>query len=104
MEKKRAMKRSYVIGLVVAAGVAGVAFAGRRWIGVTLGLVPGTPSEPQQVQWPFDRAELRLLMDRVVEAQRAIIGQIERADDRRRAQAFLDYYLGRRAAVPADEA
>lgn len=98
------MRRGYLIGLVVAAGVAGAVFAGRRQLGAALGLASEAPTAPQEVQWPFDRTELRLLMDRVVEGQRALVDQIERPEDRARAQAFLDYYLRRRAAVPAGEA
>jgi hypothetical protein len=51
------------------------------------------------VQWPFDRAELRSLMDRVVAEQRERINSIEDVAGRGRAQAFLEYYERRRQAV-----
>ena len=51
------------------------------------------------VQWPFDRAELRALMDRVVAEQLERINAIEDVAGRGRAQAFLDYYERRRQAV-----
>ena len=87
------MKRNLLIGLGIVGGVAGALALGRR---LTAG---GGETAPGEVQWPFDRAELRTLMDRVVEDQRATVGRIEDAEERARAQAFLEYYEGRRAAV-----
>ena len=51
------------------------------------------------VQWPFDGAELRSLMDRVVAEQRERINSIDDVAGKRRAQAFLEYYERRRQAV-----
>ena len=93
------MKRGYVVGLAVAAGVTGAAVLGRDRIGSALGLGVGAAAEPQAQQWPFDAGELRGLMDRVLDRQRAIVAGGESPAQRERAEAFLKYYEGRRAAV-----
>lgn len=93
------MKRGYLVGLAVAAGVTGAAVLGRERIGSALGLGAGEAAEPQAQQWPFDGGELRGLMDRVVDNQRAIVAGAESPDQRERAEGFLKYYEGRRAAV-----
>ena len=93
------MKRGYLIGLAVAAGVTSVAILGRERIGSALRLGAGEAAELQAQQWPFDGGELRGLMDRVVADQRAIIAGAENPGQRERAATFLKYYEGRRAAA-----
>jgi len=93
------MKRGYVVGLAVAAGVTGAAVLGRDRIGSALGLGAGAAAAPQAQQWPFEGGELRGLMDRVVDNQRAIVAGAEGPGRRERAEAFLRYYQGRRAAA-----
>ena len=87
------MSRRMMVGiLAVAALVAGgvAVFQRRR---------SGRMGADGAVQWPFDRAELRSLMDRVVAEQRERINSIEDVAGRGRAQAFLEYYERRRQAV-----
>jgi hypothetical protein len=78
--------------LAVAALLAGGLAAAQRHRN-------GRQREGSAVQWPFDRAELRLLMDRVVAEQRERINSIEDVAGKGRAQAFLEYYERRRQAV-----
>jgi hypothetical protein len=93
------MNRRSVLGITVAAGAAGAAFAGRRPLAAALGRLAGVAVAPPPRQWPFDRAELRALMDRTIDEQRAIVEQAEREDERARAREFLAYYERRRAAA-----
>ena len=93
------MKRSYVIGLTVAGGAAGAAILGRRRIAGVLGRGSEAPAEPEAVQWPFEQNELRTLMGHIVDDQREIVAGLEDAEARARAQRFLEYYEGRRAAA-----
>lgn len=87
------MFRRMMLGvLAVAALVAGgLAVLQRRR--------SGRLGAQKAVQWPFDRAELRSLMDRVVAEQRERINSIEDVAGKGRAQAFLEYYERRRQAV-----
>jgi hypothetical protein len=85
-------RRMMLGGLAVAALVAGSREVFQR-------LRSGQMGAHETVQWPFDRAELRSLMDRVVAEQRERINSIEDVAGKNRAQAFLDYYERRRQAV-----
>ncbi|MDQ3547840.1 MAG: hypothetical protein M3439_03385 [Chloroflexota bacterium] len=87
------MIRRTIVSLVAIAGlVAAVwAFVQRRG--------SGRPGEHDAVQWPFEKDELRSLMNRVVIEQRERINAIEDASGRARAHSFLDYYERRRQAT-----
>ncbi len=93
------MRRGYVIGLLIAIGATGAAVLGRRRIAGALGRGAGSPAADGQVQWPFDQNELRTLMERVIDHQREIVAGAENPDARGRAEKFLEYYEGRRAAA-----
>ena len=86
------MIRRMMIGIVsLLALAAGVTMLKRRG-GSQFG-------EHDAVQWPFDQAELRALMDRVIAEQRDRVSAIDDMAGRDRAQAFLDYYERRRRAI-----
>jgi hypothetical protein len=92
------MTRGRLIGLVILAGaVIGLAL-GRRQLGTIVGRLTGKEAQPTERQWDFDQDELRGLMDRVLDEQRQRVSQLE-GPQRERAQAFLEYYERRRAAV-----
>lgn len=93
------MKRGYMVGLGIAAGAGAAAVLGRRQIAAALGLGAAGAKESQPQQWPFDGGELRTLMDRTLEEQRAIVAEAPDTDSRARAEAFARYYEGRRAAA-----
>jgi hypothetical protein len=83
---------------VLIAFLATLAFAGAAFAFVTR-RDSGKRQSDGPVQWPFDPAELRALMDRVIDEQRERIGRIEDPTGRRKARAFLTYYERRRAAA-----
>ena len=85
-----------VLGLALAAGIALIS---RRQTGWAFARLGRQPTRPGPRQWDLDRAELRALMDRVVAEQRRRVGELEAIPNRARAQAFLDYYERRRAAL-----
>lgn len=88
------MRRGLLIVLGTVTGLAGLLALG-WWL-----LRRGEESElPDEVQWPFDRTELRTLMDQVIADQREAIEKITDAAERVRAESFLKYYEDRRAAV-----
>ena len=93
------MKRNYVIGLGVVAGVAGAAVLGREQIAAVASRAAGRDDAPIEKQWAFDGGELRTLMDRVVTDQQAIAAAADTPAERERAAAFQKYYEGRRAAA-----
>ncbi|HEY8602272.1 MAG TPA: hypothetical protein VIL85_27855 [Thermomicrobiales bacterium] len=93
------MKRGYVIGLGVAAGVAGAAVLGREQLAAMASRAAGRDDAPIEKQWAFDSGELRTLMDRVVAEQQSIVAAAETPVERERAAAFQKYYEGRRAAA-----
>jgi len=82
-----------MIGLVVLLALVGGVWT---WLQRRNG---GKLHRLDDVQWPFDKAELRSLMDRVIAEQRDRVGAIEDIAGRNRAQAFLDYYERRRQAA-----
>jgi hypothetical protein len=93
------MKRKYLIGLGVTAGVAGVAALGREQIGAIAGRLSGQDTIVPQKQWDFDNGELRTLMDRTIADQQRIIADAPTPEERERAVAFGRYFEGRRAAI-----
>jgi hypothetical protein len=93
------MKRQYVIGLGVVAGVAGVAALGREQIGAAVARATGRGAAPIEKQWSFDGGELQTLMERVATEQRTIVANAETPAERERAAAFQRYYEGRLAAA-----
>ena len=92
------MTRGRLIGVILLAGAAIGLALGRRQIGALVGRITGKEELPTERQWDFDREELRGLMDRVLDEQRERVSQLE-GPQRERAQAFLEYYERRRAAV-----
>lgn len=93
------MKRKYLIGLGVAAGVAGAAALGREQLGAIAGRLGGQDAIVPQKQWDFDNGELRTLMDRTLTEQQRLIAEAPTPEERERAVAFGRYFAGRRAAV-----
>ncbi len=93
------MKRKYLVGLGVAAGVAGAAALGREQLGAIVGRLSGQDAIVPQKQWDFDNGELRTLMDRTLTEQQQIIADAPTPEERERAVAFGRYFAGRRAAV-----
>ncbi len=93
------MKRKYLIGLGVAAGVAGAAALGREQLGAIAGRLSGQDAIVPQKQWDFDNGELRTLMDRTLTEQQQLIAAAPTPEERERAVAFGRYFAGRRAAV-----
>jgi hypothetical protein len=93
------MNRKYVIGLGVAAGVAGAAVLGREQLAAVASRATGRDDAPIKKQWDFDGGELQTLMDRVVTEQQSIVAAAETPAERERAAAFQKYYEGRRAAA-----
>jgi hypothetical protein len=92
------MKRRLIIALGLALA-AGILLISRRQTGRALARLGRQPARMGPRQWDLDRAALRALMDRVVAEQRRRVGEHEAIPDRARAQAFLDYYERRRAAL-----
>ena len=92
------MTRGKLIGVILLAGAAIGLALGRRQLGTIVGRITGKEELPTERQWDFDRDELRGLMDRVLDEQRERVSQLE-GPPRERAQAFLEYYERRRAAV-----
>jgi hypothetical protein len=86
------MYRTMMLGglALIALVAGGLAVSQRR---------AGRSGQNEAVQWPFDRAELRSLMDKVVAEQRERVSSIDDVAGRNRAQAFLEYYERRRQAV-----
>jgi hypothetical protein len=82
--------------MISLIAVCALAAGGWAWFQRRRG---GQLGEHDAVQWPFDRAELRSLMTRVVAEQRERVNAIEDTAGRNRAQAFLEYYERRRQAV-----
>lgn len=93
------MQRKYMIGLGVAAGVAGAAALGREQLVAAASRATGREATSIAKQWEFDGGELRTLMDRVVAKQQSIVAAAETPAERERAAAFQQYYEGRRAAA-----
>ncbi len=93
------MKRNYVVGLGVAAGVAGAAVLGREQLAAVASRATGRDDTPIKKQWDFDGGELQTLMDRVVTEQQAIVAAAETPAERERAAAFQKYYEERRTAA-----
>ncbi len=85
--------RRMMLGLVALAVLVG---GGWTWLQRRSAKQLG---EHDAVQWPFDTAELRSLMDRVITEQRERVSSTEDIAGRNRAQAFLEYYERRRQAV-----
>jgi hypothetical protein len=85
--------RRTMIGLVALLALVGGVWS---WLQRRNG---GKLNRHADVQWPFDKAELRSLMDRVIAEQRDRVSAIEDIAGRNRAQAFLDYYERRRQAA-----
>jgi len=93
------MKRKYVVGLGVAAGVAGAAVLGREQLAAVASRAAGRDDAPIKKQWDFDGGELQTLMDRVVTEQQSIVAAAETPAKHERAAAFQKYYERRRAAA-----
>ena len=93
------MRRNYVIGLGVAAGVAGAAVLGREQLVAAVTRATGRDDTPIEKQWEFDGGELRTLMERVVTEQQSIVAAAETPAERERAAAFQKYYEGRCVAA-----
>jgi hypothetical protein len=93
------MKRKYLIGLGLIAGAVGALALSRQQIGTAVARVTGQTEAPPAKQWPFERQELRTLMDRVVADQETIVANAESPAARTRAEAFRRYYEGRRSVV-----
>ncbi len=90
------MKRKYLIGLGVTAGVAAL---GRAQLGAIAGRLRGRETIAPQKQWHFDNDELRALMDRTLVDQQRIIANAATPEERERAVAFERYFTRRRATV-----
>lgn len=93
------MKRRVIIGVAALAGLAGTVLVGWRQRGVVARRLGDAGAATQPRQWPFERADLAALMERVVADQRERVASLPAGPARDRAAAFLAYYQGRRAAV-----
>jgi hypothetical protein len=88
------MAHRLIVGFVVGALTLTLATAIWSLVGRRAATLAGSPK-----QWPFDRDELRVRMDAVIQQQHDIIGKLADETARERARSFLEYYRHRRAAV-----